>query len=117
MNEKMTEMQSEIDRYRNDRLYQRSPHVTEGGSDPTEFLSDSDPDFVGIRRNMIEIRPDPTRISSGSVEFRRNPGRNLSYSEINVFISLSFLLFTFRFCCTFYVLESTYIVSFFPSCV
>ncbi len=45
-------------------------------SDPTEFLSDSDPDFVGIRRNMIEIRPDPTRISSGSVEFRRNPGRN-----------------------------------------
>jgi hypothetical protein len=60
-------------------------HVTEGGSDPvgskkfrldpTEFLSDSlqsdsDPDFVGIRRNMIEIRLDPTRVSSGSVEIR-----------------------------------------------
>jgi hypothetical protein len=49
--------------------------MTEGGSDPvgskkfrsdpTEFLSDSlqsdfDPDFIEIRRNMIEIRPDPT---------------------------------------------------------
>jgi len=66
-------------------------HVTEGWSDPvglkyfrsdpTDFLSDSfqsdsDPDFVGIRRNTPQIRPDPTRISWGSVGFRWNPIEN-----------------------------------------
>jgi hypothetical protein len=50
------------------------------GSAPIGFLSDShrsdsDPDFVGIRRNRIKIRPDPTRILSCSVEFRWNPTR------------------------------------------
>ncbi len=48
--------------------------MTEGGSDPTEFLSDSlqsdsDPDFVGIQQNIIEIRPDPTKTLSNPIGF------------------------------------------------
>ena len=50
-------------------------------SDPTEFLSDSflsdsDPDFVGIRRNPMKSGSDLVGFRSCSVEFRRNPGRN-----------------------------------------
>jgi hypothetical protein len=47
-------------------------------SDPTEFLSDSDPDFVGIRRNPMKSGSDLVGFQSYSVEFRRNPGRNPS---------------------------------------
>ncbi len=39
------------------------------------FQSESDSDFVGIRRNPMKSESDPTRILSDSDEFRRNPGR------------------------------------------
>jgi hypothetical protein len=50
-------------------------------SDPTEFFSDSfqsdsDANFVGIRRNPMKSGSDLVGFQSCSVEFRQKPGRN-----------------------------------------
>jgi len=42
----------------------------------TEFLSDSDPNFVRIRRNPMKFGSDLVGFQACSVQFRQSPGRN-----------------------------------------